>query len=133
VEEEPMTWALCLNCGETKFGAICPCPSCQVASTGDMSLDIAFSDHNMAVETLKEFGAVVRAIRRVCEEDELRFWSFMSFVSTYHAEILNVELDPEVAGRCAEVLARANPPPVVVRESSMTRFMRENEGKADDT
>jgi hypothetical protein len=128
-----MTWALCLNCGETKFGAICPCPSCHVESTGDMSLDIAFSDHHLAVETLKEFGAVVRAIRRVCEEDELRFWSFISFVSSHHADILHVDLDPEVAGRCAEVLACADPPPVVVRESEMTRIMRGIEGKADDT
>jgi hypothetical protein len=112
-----MTQALCLNCGETKFGAICPCPSCQVASTGDINLDIAFSDHHMDLETLKEFGEVVRAIRRVCEEDELRFWSFISFVSSHHPEILHVELPPEAAGRCADVLTRANPPPVVVRES----------------
>jgi hypothetical protein len=43
-----MTWALCLNRGETKFGAIRPCRSCKTASTGDMSLDIAFSDHHVA-------------------------------------------------------------------------------------
>src|SRR4051794_1647899 len=73
----PMTWALCFNCGETKFGALCPCPSCQEGSTGDINLDIAFSDHHMAVETIKEFGEVVRAIRRACDEDELRFWSFI--------------------------------------------------------
>ena len=48
-----MTWALCLNCGEKKFGAICPCPSCQAESTGDINLDIAFSDHHMSVETIK--------------------------------------------------------------------------------
>jgi len=46
-----VTWALCLNCGEVKFGAICPCPKCNVESTGDMNLDIAFSDHHMAKET----------------------------------------------------------------------------------
>jgi hypothetical protein len=127
-----MTWALCFNCGETKFGAICPCPSCQVASTGDISLDILFSDHHMAVETLKDFGKVVRAIRGVCPEDELRFWSFISFVSSHHPEILHVELKPEAAGRCAEVLTRADPPPVVVRESERAALMREIEGEADD-
>jgi len=24
-----MTDALCLNCGDIKFGALCPCPSCK--------------------------------------------------------------------------------------------------------
>ena len=28
-----MTWALCLNCGEKKFGAIVPCPNCGVGSS----------------------------------------------------------------------------------------------------
>ena len=79
-----MTWALCFNCGSTKFGALLPCPECQAASTGDISLDIAFSDHHMAVESLEEFGAVVRAIRQVCEDDQLRFWSFIYYVSTRH-------------------------------------------------
>jgi hypothetical protein len=126
-----MTWALCLNCGETKFGALCPCPSCRSGSTGDVNLDIAFSDHHMALETLKEFGEVVRAISRVCDEEELRFWSFISFVSSHHPDILHVELAPEAAERCAEVLARANPPPVVVRESASARMMREIERDAE--
>ena len=39
-----MTQALCLSCGNTKFGAIVPCPDCRVASCGDMKTDIAFSD-----------------------------------------------------------------------------------------
>lgn len=111
-----MTWALCLNCGETKFGAICPCPACQTESTGDMALDIAFSDHHIAVETIKELGEVVRAIQRVCDDDELRFWSLIAFVSTNHPEILNVDLNPEAAARCQDVLARASPPPVTMRE-----------------
>src|SRR5947208_1440674 len=62
-----MTWALCFNCGATKFGASCPCPECQRASTGDMGLDIAFSDHHWSEATLKAFGEVVRSLRRVGE------------------------------------------------------------------
>jgi hypothetical protein len=126
-----MTQALCLNCGETKFGAICPCPECGVASTGDMSLDIAFSDHHMVVETIAEFGRVVRAIRMVCDDDELRFWSFISFVSSGHPEILSVELAPEWQDRCADVLARASPPRVTVREPQHLRWLREGRPPVD--
>ena len=38
-----MTMALCFNCGDIKFGAICPCPKCQAESSGDMELDIRAS------------------------------------------------------------------------------------------
>lgn len=120
-----MTWALCFNCGATKFGAICPCPECSVASTGDMNLDIAFSDHRMSVDSLKAFGAVVRAIRAVCLDEQLRFWSFLRVVSLRHSEILSVRLAPEQARSCDEVLSRADPPVVVVHESIVAYRVKE--------
>jgi hypothetical protein len=129
-----MTWALCFNCGATKFGALCPCPECEFASTGDISLDIAFSDHHLSQETLKAFGAVVAAIRRVCDDDQLRFWSFIHYVATRHPELLGVKMPPEENERCEAVLARANPPPVAVEESVRAKGLRElqeREGIAD--
>ena len=127
-----MTQALCLNCGETKFGALCPCPSCQAGPTGDINLDIAFSDHHIAVETIKDFGEVVRAIRRECDDDGLRFWSFIAFVSSHHPEILQVDLDPEISARCADVLERADPPLVAVRESWRASRAGPPEERSDD-
>lgn len=125
-----MTWALCLNCGATKFGAICPCPECAFASTGDMNLDIAFSDHRLSKDTLKAFGEVVRAIRRVCDDGQLRFWSFIYYVSTRHPEMLGVKLPEEERERCAAVLARASPPGVTVEESERGQLMRKREEKS---
>jgi hypothetical protein len=122
-----MTMALCFNCGHTKFGAICPCPECTVASTGDMNLDIAFSDHRMSVATIEAFGKVIRALRPVCADDQLRFWSFIRFVSVNYSDVLGVEMPPEREAACDAVLARANPPPVVVEESERARYMRELE------
>lgn len=122
-----MTWALCFHCGGTKFGAICECEECGAGSTGDISLDIAFSDHRMDVETLREFGEVVRSIRRVCPDDELAFWSFVSYVSSHHADILGVNLDDDRRRVCEEILSRAQPPPVTVRESERARVLRELE------
>jgi hypothetical protein len=132
-----MTWALCFNCGATKFGALCPCLKCNVNSTGDINLDIAFSDHHLAVKTLEEFGAVVKAIRQVCEEDELRFWSFIHYVSSRHPEVLRADIPDEERERCAEVLARANPPPVLLRKpenGERTEDAEEQtEGRSEDT
>jgi hypothetical protein len=126
-----MTWALCFHCGATKFGAICPCPECQVSSTGDMNLDIAFSDHHLSNATLEAFGEVVRSIHSVCDDDALRFWCFIEYVSNHHPDILHVSLPEEQQRQCEEILARANPPPVVVEESPRAKWIREAEDRDD--
>lgn len=122
-----MTMALCFHCGSTKFGAICPCPQCEVNSTGNMHLDITFSDHHLSVSTLEAFGEVIRALRTACEDDELRFWSFIRYVSVHHPDILGVKLDSNEQERCDALLARANVPPVRIEEPDRARFMREIE------
>jgi hypothetical protein len=87
-----------------------------------MNLDIAFSDHRMLVTTLGAFGEVVRAIRRACDDDQLRFWSFIRYVSVNRPEVLGVSQPPEQQAECDAVLARGNPPPVVVEESGLRRL-----------
>jgi hypothetical protein len=124
-----MTWALCFKCGATKFGAICPCPECALASTGDIGLDIAFSDHHFSRATLQAFGAVIGSLRRVCQDDELRFWSFIHYVSTRHPDILGVTLSAEQRQRCEAVVAQANPPPVTIEKSERAKLMQELEGR----
>jgi hypothetical protein len=119
-----MTTALCFNCGATKFGAICPCPKCSIASSGDMNLDITFSDHRMSEATLEAFGEVIRAIQRECPDDQLRFWSFIRYVSARHPEILGVTMPAEQQAECDAVLARANPPTIPIEESDRVRLMR---------
>ena len=101
-----MTLALCLNCGAVKFGAICPCPKCSVASSGNMQLDIAFSDHHLPLEKLKELGDVVRRIGKVCGDDaKLRGMSFMGYVTEHEPGILRINLAPDDAARVKHVLA----------------------------
>ena len=118
-----MTMALCMSCGNVKFGAICPCPECGVASTGDMGLDIAFSDHRLDVATLKELGGVVRAIRGTCQSagagDDVQFWSFITYISTHHPSILTATPPPELAPRANDVLGRTRVPNVTLRPSRL--------------
>jgi hypothetical protein len=97
-----------------------------------MSLDIAFSDHRLSRDTLKAFGAVVASIRRVCDDDRLRFWSFIHYVSTRYPDILGANMPAEQRDRCEEVLARANPPPVTVEESDSGKLLRELEERAEE-
>ena len=81
-----MTTALRLYCGKTKFGAFNPCPSCDAPATGDHNLDIAFSDHRVPVADLEQLGKVIRAINAVTENQDVRFWSFISYISRNHDE-----------------------------------------------
>lgn len=114
-----MTMALCFNCGEIKFGAICPCPKCRVASTGDMKLDIVFSDHNYDVKTLEEFGAVLRVIRGACSPPGKAFWAFMRYLSKQHPEVLMVEFEFEAELELDLALRDLDLPPVTLRPSPM--------------
>ena len=116
-----MTMALCFGCGEIKFGAICPCPKCKVKSCGDMGLDIAFSDHHLDVETLKEFGSVIRAIQSGSGDQTTRFWAFVQYVSEHHSSILKVDLKPEAKVKIAEALRGVELPSVTLRESPIHR------------
>jgi hypothetical protein len=116
-----MTMALCFNCGEIKFGAICPCPKCQVASCGDMGLDIAFSDHHYGVETLKEFGNVIKAIQPASGDPATRFWAFIRHVSERYPSILKVDLKSEVKTKIDNVLHGVSLPPVTLRPSPAQR------------
>jgi hypothetical protein len=125
-----MTWALCFKCGATKFGALCPCAACQSAASGNIDLDIAFSDHWMSPATLEAFGEVIRAIGRVCDDEEVRFHAFLHYVSTQHPEILQIDLDPVAQSVCNELLIRANPPPVTVEPSP--RMPQAPEQNADE-
>ena len=125
-----MTWALCLNCGQKKFGALCDCPKCGAGSTGNVGLDIAFSDHRISVGTIEAFGDVVRAIRRVSDDEELRFGAFMRYISLHHPDILGYEQQPDQQRSCDELLAQANPPMVVAEASPRASKSTSREGRA---
>lgn len=105
-----MTTALCLQCGDTKFGALCPCQSCDAQASGDPNLDIAFSDHRMPVENLQQFGHVIRAINDACDDPAVRFWTFISYVSKHHDELLYATPPPELLEQVNQVLTSAELP-----------------------
>jgi hypothetical protein len=55
----------------------------------------------------------------------LRFWSFVHYVSTHHPDLFGVDLSAQMRDRCEELIARANPPPVILKESERARMIRE--------
>jgi len=86
-----------------------------------MGLDIAFSDHHLDVETLKEFGSVIRAIGSGSGDSPTRFWAFIQYVSEHHPSILKVELKPEMKGKVEDALRGVELPSVTLRQSGIDR------------
>jgi len=105
-----MTLALCFRCGNVKWGAICPCDRCGLDSTGNIQLDIAFSDHHLSREQLQFFGSVVEAIRKVSDDERACFWTFIRYVSTHHPSILTAKTPDEFVDRVNEIVARVDWP-----------------------
>lgn len=108
-----MTTALCFNCGDTKFGAWCPCPKCGIDSTGNRNLDILFSDHQMSAATLERFGGIIKAISAHCEQPDVRFWAFISYVSSHPSQVLSATPPAELAEPVRELLDQLQLPLVV--------------------
>jgi hypothetical protein len=86
-----------------------------------MGLDIAFSDHNYDVETLGEFGSIVKVIHSATDEPSTQFWAFLHYVSEHHPSILQVDLKPEIQAKVTEVLRGVVLPPVTIRESPIRK------------
>lgn len=92
-------------------------------------MDITFSDHRMTVATIDAFGEVIQAIHRVCDDKEIRFWSFIRYISLHHQDILGVNLPEEQQKECDAVLAKADPPTVTVEEPEHLRSLHEDEAR----
>lgn len=107
-----MTIALCLNCGETKFGALCPCLKCGAPATGHMKVDIAFSSNYLRSEALDQLGAVVVALRAASEDSDLRLAALLHYASENYPNILHIEFKPEALSEINDLLDRAQLPPL---------------------
>jgi hypothetical protein len=118
-----MIWALCLNCGEVKFGAIFPCPNCQVESTRNFTLDITFSDHCLSVDSLKALGEIIKTIHKHSDDDELCFWTFLQHVSEKYVA-LKVNVPTELAPKVPGLLKNIELPKITVEESFKHRFLK---------
>ena len=127
-----MTMALCLNCGEIKWGAICPCPICQSATSGNFELDMMFSDRSIPMKTLRELGEVVLAIRQVSDDTVECYWAFLQYVSVHHPSILTITLEDDMPQRVARILDAITIPPPTPKRSFFSRLFRRAEAESPE-
>ncbi len=132
-----MTIALCLKCGETKWGALCACESCSEGPLGPMDsglleilgmvglgrafhtenpFDMLFSDHYYASESLSEFGACIKEINQHCEDPLLRLCAFLAHVAAEHPSEVMLSPEPPNKERLDSILKRCACPAITLRD-----------------
>ena len=90
-----MSLALCLACGNIKFGALCECDECGAGSTGNTDLDILFSDWQMSEVFMEELSNIITKINSISNNKEVNLWAFLAYMSKEHPDILEVNVPNE--------------------------------------
>lgn len=84
--------ALCLNCGEIRSGAWTACDKCKYRPDPQDSnlllFSVLFSDHHQSMETLLNFGKVIKKIAPACRTNDERFLVFASYVAENYPGLL---------------------------------------------
>lgn len=117
------TFSLGLNCGEIHFAAFNPCDKCgfQVDMSKDASLAmlaLQFTDHYMTPKSLREFGAVIKAIKPACSDGNERLWVFLQYVYNNHPGILErIRVPPPYDKTVPGILSRLKLPVFTVERA----------------
>ncbi len=64
----------------------------------------------MTVATLRGFGGVIKQLAARCDDPEIRFWAFISYLSTHPTQLLSATPPPELSDRVSNLLAEARLP-----------------------
>ncbi len=94
-----------------------------------MGIDIGFSDHYYTVTTLEQFGSVIKEINSHCDDDYIRNWTFIYYISQNHPNILRVEMKAEMEVEVEAIIAKCTLPSVVIEDSH--ELLQEREIESD--
>jgi hypothetical protein len=86
-----MTNALCLSCGDLKWGAFCQCQQCGYSPHQPGDLDIFFSDHTFSIKILKSLGEVIKQIKIHCPQENKSLFIFLYYVSQQSPKLIPIE------------------------------------------
>ncbi len=110
-----MTQALCLRCGDIKFGAYCDCYTCGAPAIADQKLSIALSDHHLPHSILERFGKLVRDLAAGSSDGDVRHAAFLlalrAMPEAYHRDVA-----PHLEERARALLATVSVPTINITE-----------------
>jgi hypothetical protein len=82
-----MTTAVCIHCGELKFGSFVPCHACNGRPKTDHELiiSLAMSDHYLDLETLQQIGSSIKERGEPPNLDPDSYESFRKILEEFRA------------------------------------------------
>lgn len=110
-----MTQALCLNCGQMKFGAMVACAACRQPAAPRIEVNLLFSSHYLHPATLKALQPVVLALHRACADHEQAVHALLRYVARRQPNLLAFDGPPAETAALDELLSRAGLPEVLFR------------------
>lgn len=124
-----MTVALCTHCGDLKKGLLLPCDHCGEPPSKEISLEHILSDHYLSVDTLKEFGNVIKRLSMVANNKLEGYWAFMYLLSEYYPEIMFTDI-PKVFRASSIILIKdMDLNPIVIKKGFYKRDKKDPESK----
>jgi hypothetical protein len=125
-----VTIALCMKCGETKWGAWCECEKCGTKPDVGSRLELIFTDHNYAPDTLEQLGSVLKEISSLSADSQQAQAAFLYYISGTHPDILQVSFPPKEAKVFDALLNACTFEPVTI-EQSFEALMEDKQRQAE--
>ncbi len=97
---------------------------CQTETSGNLEIDIMFSDHTISTNALRDLGVVVKAIHEVSDDPVECYWAFFQYVSVNHPSILTITLEDDMPQRVCRILDTITLPVPTPKKSFFSRLFR---------
>lgn len=113
-----MTAALCTNCGGIKMGLLLPCDHCGASPPKALNYEIFLSDHYLSLDTLKQFGRVIKRLKIVANDKLEAQWAFLFLLSEYHPEIMFTDVPIDYKTSSKILLKDLYLDPIIMKKGS---------------
>lgn len=110
-----MTQALCLHCGQLKFGALVACAACRHPADPRTDVNLLFSSHTLQSATLKALQPVVSALHRNSANHEQAVHALLRYVARRQPNLVTLDAPHAEMAALDDLLARAGLPEVLFR------------------
>ncbi|MEX2603650.1 MAG: CpXC domain-containing protein, partial [Gracilimonas sp.] len=124
-----MTAALCINCGKLKHGLLSQCDHCGELPPKEITFEIFLSDHYLSVDTLKEFGRVIKRLSIVANDKPEAYWAFMYLLSEYYPEIIFADVPKAFRVSSKILLKDLDLDPIVIKKGRFKTDKNDPESK----
>ena len=99
------------------------CKACEAPAFDDNGINLAFTDHQLDISTLEEFGRVIKHLNAIAPDQDSALMSFFRLITERHPELIYNVTTPDLEEKAGAVLHLAGVAEIKITDSS--RALRE--------